>query len=99
MPRTVHQLLIHGHDLITNFSVPIGILSEEAQERLNKDYKYLRSNNTRKTCRLAGNKDLLHHLLMSSDPVISSLRKPPKYNKKQASELSDDVTQLLICDD
>ena len=43
MPVSVHQSLIHGIEIISNFCVTIRILSEELQEALNKDYKYNRS--------------------------------------------------------
>ena len=94
MPRTVHQVLIHDHEIIQNFSIPIGLTSEESQEALNKHYKYLREHNTRKMNPKTCNEDLIHHLLMSSDPLITSMRKSPKYNKKDASKLSDELFQL-----
>jgi hypothetical protein len=37
MPPTLHKILIHGSKIINNFDMPIGILSEEAQEATNKD--------------------------------------------------------------
>jgi hypothetical protein len=39
MPPTVHKLLIHGADIIENEVLPIGQLSEVAQEARNKDFK------------------------------------------------------------
>ena len=39
MPRSVHQILIHGSEIIANFCVPTGLFCEEAQEDLDKDYK------------------------------------------------------------
>ena len=35
MPTTVHKLLIHGHQIIEQSVLPIGKLSEEAQESMN----------------------------------------------------------------
>ena len=94
MPRTIHQVLIHGSQVISNMSIPIGVLSEEAQEARNKDNKHFRTSHTRKTSRLEGNEDLIHHLLVSSDPYINSLRKSPKTIKN--SSLSKSVIDLLI---
>ncbi|KAE9522337.1 hypothetical protein AGLY_017283 [Aphis glycines] len=68
-------------------------VSEEAQESRNKDYKQYREHNTRKNSRLNTNEDLLHILLISSDPYISSIRNVSKQNEH---ELSDDVKKLLI---
>lgn len=74
MPPSVHKVLIHGADLIESFDLPIGIFSEEAQEARNKDFRNVRENNSRKNSRTNTNEDILHWLLISSDPVISSLR-------------------------
>ncbi|KAL4104078.1 hypothetical protein QTP88_019391 [Uroleucon formosanum] len=39
MPSSVHKLLLHGAEIIQHAIVPIGQLSEEAQEAQNKDFK------------------------------------------------------------
>jgi len=52
-------------------------MSEEAQEARNKDLKNIREIYSRKYSRIETNEDLLHGLLVSSDPLISSLRKLP----------------------
>ena len=39
MPPSLHSILIHGHEVVRRFSLPIGILSEEVQESRNKDFK------------------------------------------------------------
>ena len=39
MPPTVHKILIHGHEIIQTALLPIGQLSEEAQEARNKEFK------------------------------------------------------------
>ena len=99
MPRTVHHILIHGPDVIENFNVPIGLLSEEPQESLNKIYKNARTCNTRKTHRQSSNEDLIHYLLMSSDPLINSFRKKPRHNKYTSNrELRDEAVEMLLCE-
>ena len=35
MPVSLHKILVHGHLIISSFSLPIGIYSEEAQESRN----------------------------------------------------------------
>lgn len=75
MPATVHKILFHGARIMEFFDLPIGYYSEEAQEARNKDFKRIRECNTRKISRIATNEDIMHGLLISSDPVISSLRK------------------------
>lgn len=70
MPSSCHALLIHGPAVIDAFSIPIGLLSEEAQEGRNKDFKNCRENNTRKSKPELTNEDIMRYLLVSSDPYI-----------------------------
>jgi hypothetical protein len=72
MPPSIHKILIHGSRAIELAPFPIGMLSEEAQERRNKDYIRFRRNHRRKTSRIESNTDLMHMLLISSEPVITS---------------------------
>ena len=81
IPASVHKILMHGAQIIENAILPIGLLSEEAQEARNKDIKRYREHNTRKTSRLHTMQDLFNNLLISSDPLISSLRKLKKKNQ------------------
>ncbi|KAL4714906.1 hypothetical protein ACJJTC_014277 [Scirpophaga incertulas] len=61
MPSSVHKVLIHGESVIRHFSVlPLGQLSEDAQESRNKDYKQFRVHHARKCSRAATNEDILH---------------------------------------
>lgn len=75
MPPTVHKILIHGSDVIQHAIVPIGQMSEEAQESRHKEVRRYREYNTRKMSRIKTNEDLMHSLLISSDPVITANRK------------------------
>lgn len=93
MPSTMHKLLLHGADIVQNSILPVGILSEEAQESRNKDYKTYRINYSRKTSRISTNEDILHKLLETSDPYITHLRPEPK---KKHLPLSDEAKELLI---
>lgn len=93
LPVTVHKILLHGSQIISSFLVPIGQLSEDAQESRNKDIKRYRLDHTRKFSRTATNTDLLNRLLESSDPLISSLRDLPD---KKTLPLSSDARELLI---
>lgn len=92
LSATVHKILIHGASVIDYALLPIGDLSEEAAEAKNKDIKNFRLNHTRKISRIASNTDLLNRLLLSSDPLITGLRKLPK--KKKAS-LPQEVLDLI----
>lgn len=92
MPPSVHKVLIHGSDIISSLNLPIGLYSEEAQEARNKDFKNIRLHHTRKMSRVDTNEDLIHGLLVSSDPFISSLRTP---FPKPENELGSDILELL----
>ena len=78
MPPTVHKILIHGPTVVRTSIIPIGQSSEEAQEARNKDFKKYRENYLRKISKEKTNEDILHMLLISSDPLVSSLRKIKK---------------------
>lgn len=60
MPASVHKILMHGSTVIKYSLLPIGQLSEEAQESRNKDLKKYREFHTRKTSRVSTNEDLLY---------------------------------------
>jgi len=59
MPASVHKLLIHGEEIISNFTIPIGKLSEEASEVPNKEFRKYREIHSRKINRIATNEDIL----------------------------------------
>lgn len=104
MPVTVHKILIHGADVINCAIVPIGQLSEEVQESRHKEVRRFRELNTRKSSRIKTNEDLLHSLLISSDPVVSSFRKIEPSKKLEmfveAKELlCDSDSELQSSDD
>lgn len=92
MPVSVHKILFHGKSIIVSAILPIGQLSEEAQESRNKDARNYRELFTTKKSRICSNLDLLHRLLISSDPFINSLRKTPR-SKRRA--LTSEVIGLL----
>ena len=95
MPVTVHKVSLHGKEIINAVMLPIGLLSEEAQEARNKDYKKYRLFHARKCNRVLTNTDVMHQLLISSDPFISSIR---RQHKKKVLDLDDLVKELLRID-
>lgn len=92
MPTTLHKILIHSYIVISSAILPIGQLSEEAQEARNKDIRNYREGFSRKFSRTQNMEDIFYRLLVSSDPYISSLRKLPK---KKLKYFPTDVLQLL----
>lgn len=93
IPPSVHKVLLHGSDIIECLGLPIGCLSEEAQEASNKIFRKARAQNSRMKSRKCTNEDLMHYLLISSDPLISSIR--IKHDKK-IKDLSDESKDLLM---
>ena len=51
MPSSVHKILLHGYLVIERMTLPIGMMSEEALESRNKDFKKYREHFTRKSSR------------------------------------------------
>lgn len=94
MSATVHKLLIHGADIIKNCIVPIGILSEEASEARNKDFRRFKQHNSRKNTRENSNEDIIKMMLVSSDPFISSMR--PKMRDCRRKQLKKDTLDLFV---
>ncbi|CAI6375633.1 unnamed protein product [Macrosiphum euphorbiae] len=93
MPPTLHKYLIHGPEIISHALLPIGQLTEEAQEARNKDFKKFREHHSRKCSRTKSNTDIFNFFLLSSDPVINSKRKLPQ---KKLSSLPKEAVDLLL---
>lgn len=51
MPTSLHEILLHGHQVMDILDLPIGMYSEEAQEARNKEVKRFREEHSRKTSR------------------------------------------------
>ncbi|KAJ4436046.1 hypothetical protein ANN_18673 [Periplaneta americana] len=92
MPPTLHKILIHGASILKSALLPIGQLSEEAMESLNKTVRRFRQDHTRKMSRITTNFDLFHRLFLASDPLISNRR---ELSKKKRTQLPLQVLQLL----
>nr|CAI5842175.1 unnamed protein product [Callosobruchus analis] len=91
MSPTVHKVLIHGSAIVEKALLSIGQLSEEAQEANNKMFKKYREGFSRRFSREQTNADISNRLLISSDPVISSMRQP----EVRRRTLDKDVMHLL----
>jgi len=92
MPPSIHKILMHGSLVIQYALVPIGQLSEEAQEARNKDYIRYREHHSRQNSRVNTNTDLFNYLLVTSDPKITALRTE---SKKPPTTLPPEVVFLL----
>lgn len=92
MPPTLHKYFIHGPEIVSSALLPIGQLTEEAQEARNKDFKRYREHYSRKCSREKTNEDVFNLFLLSSDPVITSKR---KLQKKKLQHLPKEALDLL----
>ncbi|XP_034244181.1 uncharacterized protein LOC117646923 [Thrips palmi] len=93
MPQSIHKILIHGAEVIETSILPVGMLSEEAQETRHRDLRSFRQHFTRKCSRESTMEDLFNRLLVTSDPRISSLR---RCSKKTQERESDEVSALIL---
>lgn len=83
MPASVHKVLIHGSEAIQVAFLPIGMLSEEAQEARNKDFRKFREHKSRKISRTDTMKDVFNMMMITSDPFISTIRTSPRKRKQK----------------
>lgn len=93
LPPSVHKFLQHGSEIVEALELPLGWLSEEPLEANNKILRWARLHNSRMCSRTATNKDMIHYLLVASDPLISSLR--IKENQK-ISPLTREAQSMLL---
>lgn len=92
MSTTMHKILMHSSTVIKSCILPIGMLSEEAQEARNKDIRKYRENFARKCSRKRNMEDVMKRLSVSSDPYISQLM---KYKQKGQKKYSKELINLL----
>lgn len=91
---SVHKMLIHGASIIEHTLLPIGMMSEEVQERRNKSVRKFREHHSRKFSRLTNIEDVFKRLMLTSDPVVS-LQKIPR---SISEDFSEEVQMLLNFD-
>ena len=92
MPVTLHKILVHGPVIVKRMCLPIGLFSEEAQERRNKDIKSYRLHHSRKDSRMHTIDDQFRTLLVTSDPMISSKK---NFTNKHKQSFSKEMIELL----
>ena len=92
MPASVHKILLHGSQAIEIAVLPIGMLSEEAQESRNKDFRKFRTSKSRKTSRKDNLQDVFNQMILTSDPVLTNKCELP--NPKE-NGLKKSVMELL----
>ena len=71
MPASVNKLFLHGSQVIEIAVLPIGMLSEEAQESRNKDFRKFRALKICQTSRINNLQDVLNRMILTSDPVLT----------------------------
>lgn len=90
---TVHKVLCHGQIIIESHILPLGELTEEAQEARNRDFKHVHLFSSRKCSRISQNEDIFNSLLLSSDPVLALMRK--RWISYDTSENQEEYKDLL----
>lgn len=93
MTPTMHKILIHGAVIIKSALLPIGQLSEEAAEARNKHFRLYRQDYARKFSRENCNRDIFNRLLLTSDPLISSMR---RFKRRKMQSFLQETMALLM---
>ena len=93
-PQAVHKILVHSTQVMQIKNLPIGALSEEAQESRNKDVKNYTQFFSLKTNRQHTNRDVMRRLLFGSDPEVSSLRRSSGMFKEE--ELPQEAKEMML---
>lgn len=68
--------------------MPIGRMTEEAQEKNNKIIKYTREHFTRKNNRENTNRDIINRLLISTDPVVNNYFEEKSLHRELPEEVA-----------
>jgi hypothetical protein len=90
MPRSIHK--VNDSSTIKSFTLPIGILSEEAQESLKSTEPY-----SEKSSRININTDIFQRILLSSVPLMSTLRNVENKFKKLLPKFEDLLLNTNFC--
>ena len=96
MIPNVHKLLIHGPSVVKHFLITIGQLSEDVQESRHKEFRKFRSEYAMKISRVNVNFDILHNLLVSSDPLITFKQKMLDHDIKELLMTSDPTSTSSV---
>lgn len=96
MTPTLHKVLVHGATIIEKALIPIGQLSEEAAEARNKHFRSYRHDFARKFSRESCNQDVFNRLMLSSDPLLSSMREVKK--RKSNTFLPESLAMLIAAE-
>eukprot|EP00733_Pompholyxophrys_punicea_P002185 Pompholyxophrys_punicea_v1_NODE_1532_length_658_cov_2.547264.p1 type:complete len:114 gc:universal NODE_1532_length_658_cov_2.547264:82-423(+) len=87
MLPAVHRALFHAHLVVENnyfHGIPIGALTEEAGESVNKLLKRARLFHARKNSRLNTMTDLFRNRLVASDPCIAQINLKKRFSLRLA---------------
>ena len=85
MPATLHRLLLHSAAVVQHCLLPIGAMSEEAAETRHKDVRLYRLHRARRDTQLHTMADVFGRLLLSSDPIVSSLGAASRRRQRASS--------------
>ena len=95
MSCTLHRLLMHSADVAQHCLLPVGMMSEEAAEARHKHVRLFRLHRARRDTRLHTIADIFGRLLVTSDPVVSSLGVATRRNARRNTPLLPEVLGLL----
>ena len=83
MPVSLHKMLMHGRQIIETLCIAVSHSSKEGLEATHKLLRNARQYHTCKQSRIRSNRDLIHWLLVVSDPLLAGLRKKSSHKNDQ----------------
>ena len=95
MPPTLHRLLMHSAEVVQQCLLPIGMLSEEAAEARHKHVRAFRLQHARKDSRTHNISDVFGRLLITSDPLLSSIGQAHRRLRRSRQPLLPEAIALL----
>ncbi|KAG5881099.1 hypothetical protein JTB14_036583 [Gonioctena quinquepunctata] len=87
MPMTVHEILVHGADIVDHCILPV-----EASEAKNIEMKKVREGYTCEKSRYCKNYDVMRYMHVATDPYLTFLR---NHGQKRKGVANEDVSSLL----
>ena len=94
---TVHKIALHLKDILDNIEVPPGFVDESPSECNNQHVRLILEKLTRKDSREHMMTDLVHRLLIQSDPIILGHQAEEALKKRKRMPLSAEVKAMIKC--
>ena len=96
MNPTMHKLLKHGCDIVSQFPLPAAYFAEDASECMHKIYRDTLKNHVRQNNRINRILDTFNRAVYCTDPVVSMVYLDNRIKKDVKKEISPQVKPFLL---